>query len=245
MTHLEELNTTISNIIKATSYEAQLEAGKDLFAFTVRKDVDDTIRELAENIAMLMIQKEGRELHLEFLFQDLKAADEDLYNAKHDPLTGLPNRALFYEILAQHFDGCKKEGKKAALIIIDLDKFKPINDTYGHDAGDGLLVDVAERLKTVVGERGFPARLGGDEFVVLFPEPESENEVHTLVQNILLSIKKPFDIEGKHAFIDSSIGISFLENTMEEPGAWLKRADQAMYGAKKAGRGRYVVYSMP
>ncbi|HCY88603.1 MAG TPA: GGDEF domain-containing protein [Desulfobacteraceae bacterium] len=243
MTHLEELNTIILNIIKAESYEAQLEAGKELFAFTVRKDVDDEIRELAENIAMLMIQKEGRELHLEFLFQDLKAADEDLYNAKHDPLTGLPNRALFYETLARHFDECKKRDKKAALIIIDLDKFKPVNDTYGHDAGDRLLKAVAERLQIAVGKRGYAARLGGDEFVVLFPEPENENEVHTIVRNILLSIKKPFDLKEGLTFIDSSIGISFLESSMADPGAWLKRADHAMYGAKKAGRGRYVVYS--
>lgn len=243
MKHIKELNAVILEIIKADSYEEQLETGKKLLAFTVRRDVDEIIRELAENIAMLMIQKEGRELHLEFLYQDLKTADEDLYNAKHDPLTGLPNRALFCETLARQFDICKKQEKKAALFIVDLDKFKPVNDTYGHDAGDLLLQEVAQRLKAAVGQCAFPGRLGGDEFVVLFPDPENDKAVYTLVQKILLSIKKPFELKGGYAFIDSSIGISFLNDAMAEPNALLKQADQAMYAAKKAGRGRYVVYS--
>ncbi len=242
MSDIKELNQIVRDIITANSYGAQMETGQKLFAYSVRRDIDEELRALAENIAMLMIQKEGRELHLEFLNDDLQKTSRQLHAAKHDPLTHLPNRGLFYEKLAALFEISQKKGKKLALILLDLDNFKPVNDTHGHDAGDALLGQVALRITEVVKDSGIAARLGGDEFVVLLPDMQNKKEAYAIAQKILLSIKKPFKLTSAMVFIDSSIGICFLDQTTKGPRTLLKNADLAMYEAKKAGRGRYVAH---
>ncbi|MBI9089831.1 MAG: GGDEF domain-containing protein [Desulfobacterium sp.] len=243
MNPLKELNTIVSDIITADSHDSQLEAGQKLLAYTVCTAVDEEFRELAENIAMLMIQKEGRDLHLEFMDDDLQKTSTALHEAKHDPLTGLASRGLFYETLDAAFEKSQKEGNKLALILLDLDNFKPVNDTHGHDAGDALLSQAALRIKDATGDAGMSARLGGDEFVVLLPDLQDEKEAFTIAQKILLRLKKPFKLASATVFIDSSLGISFLDETTQESRALLKHADLAMYEAKKAGRGRYVAYT--
>jgi len=242
MNGIKELNQIVLNIITANTHESQMESGKKLFTYTVREDIDKDLREFAENIAMLMIQKEGRELHLEFMNQNLQKTSNELHDAKLDPLTRLPNRGLFYENLKEIFDVSQKEGGELALLLLDLDGFKSVNDTHGHDAGDALLIQVASRLKTVVGDSGIPARLGGDEFVVILPNLKDKKYAVTIAQKILISIKKPFKMSTTTVFIDSSIGISFMEKTTTDPSALLKNADLAMYRAKKTGRGRYVAH---
>lgn len=241
MTDITELNQLVMNIITTNSYGAQMAAGQQLFAYTARQDIDEGLREFAENIAMLMIQKEGRELNLEFVNEDLQKTSQQLHVAKHDPLTHLPNRGLLYERLEELFDISKKENTSLALILLDLDKFKPVNDTYGHETGDDLLGQVALRITAAVGDAGFTARLGGDEFVVLLPEAD-KTLVYTIAQKILLAIKKPFSLTPGKVFIDSSIGICFLDQATTSPRALLKNADLAMYEAKKAGRGSYVAH---
>jgi len=240
--NIKELNKIVSDIITANSNDTEMEAGQKLFVYSIQQDIDEELRALAENIAMLMIQKEGRELHLEFMDEDLKKTSHDLYTAKHDPLTGLANRGLFYEILDAEFAVSREKGKKLALILLDLDKFKPVNDTYGHDAGDALLSQVALRIKDVTGDYGIAARLGGDEFVVLLTDLQNEKDAYTIAQRVLLSLKKPYQLDSATVFIDSSIGISFLEKTTQGPRFLVKNADLAMYEAKKTGRGRYVVH---
>jgi diguanylate cyclase (GGDEF)-like protein len=242
MNPLKELNTIVSDIITADGHNSQLEAGQKLIAYTVCKEIDREFRELAENIAMLMIQKEGRELHLDFLGDDLQQTSNALYRAKHDPLTGLASRHLFYETLDAVFEEAQQKGGKLALILLDLDNFKPVNDTYGHDAGDALLSQVALRIQEATGNAGFPARLGGDEFTVLLPDLQNEKEAFAIAQKILLCLKKPFTLISSTVSIDSSLGISFLEKTTHGSRSLLKKADLAMYEAKKAGRGRYVAY---
>jgi len=242
MYEIKELNQIILDIIMAKSYEQQMATGQKLFSYTVRQDVDVELRDFAENIAMLMIQKEGRELHLEFMNDDLKKACHQLHMAKHDPLTSLPARGLFYEKLEALFTVARKENSKLALILLDLDNFKPVNDTYGHDAGDALLSQVALRINAVVGKSGFSARLGGDEFVALLPDIQNKQEAYTIAQKMLFSIKKPFELLPDTVFIDSSIGICFLEKIIKGPRTLLKNADLAMYEAKKAGGGRYVAH---
>ncbi len=242
MKDIKELNQIVRNIITANSYGAQMETGQKLFAYMVRRDLDEELKDFAENIAMLMIQKEGRELHLEFMNDDLQKASRQLHVAKHDPLTRLPNRELFYEKLTALFEISQKKGKKLALILLDLDNFKPVNDTHGHDAGDALLGEVALRITEVIGDFGIAARLGGDEFVVLLPDLQNKEEAYAFAQKILFSIKKPFKLTSSTVFIDSSIGISFLGKTTKSPRTLLKNADLAMYEAKRAGRGRYVAH---
>ncbi len=189
-----------------------------------------------------MIQKEGRELHLEFMNDDLKKTNRQLHVAKHDTLTHLPNRGLLYERLEELFNLSRKDNQSLAVILLDLDKFKPINDAYGHDAGDELLGQVALRITAAVGDTGFTARLGGDEFVVLLPDLTDKTLVYSIAQKMLLTIKKPFQLTPAEVFIDCSIGICFLDQTTTNPRALLKNADLAMYEAKKTGRGRYVAH---
>lgn len=235
MNQVKELNKIVSDIITAATPDLEVETGQKLLAYTVRPDVAPDLKCLAENIAMLMIQKEGKELHLEF-------KDDDLQKAKHDPLTGLANRGLFYETLDTAFQVSQKEGRLLGLMLIDLDKFKPVNDNHGHDAGDALLKRVASRLKAAIGEAGIPARLGGDEFVVLLPDLKNKKHACTIALDVLLSLKKPFTLTAATVFIDASIGISFTDRSIQGSRVLLKNADVAMYEAKKAGRGRYVVH---
>jgi len=242
MNQIKALNRIVLDIISAHSHGTQVEAGQRLINYSIQPEIHGELRDLAENIAMLMVQKEGRELHLEFMDYDLRKAGKALEEAKLDPLTGLPNRGFFYESLDRVFALSKKEGNKLALILLDLDNFKPVNDTHGHDQGDLLLSQVALRIREVVKESGLAARLGGDEFVVLLPDLTEDKEACTIAQEILLTLKKPFKLVSATVSIDSSIGISFLGKETPEARALLKEADLAMYEAKKTGRGRYLVH---
>ena len=239
---IKGLNRIVTQIITAKTEEEKAKKGERLFAFTVDPDAAPVLRELAENIAMLMIQKEGRELHLEIMEKDLEKKTDELAGARHDSLTGLAGRGLFYDSLDRAFDRARKKEKKMGVILLDLDRFKPVNDTYGHDAGDELLVQSAARISGAVGDRGSAARLGGDEFVVLLPDLGSENEADEVARQILLRIKKPFTLKSATVFIDASMGVAFMNKDIPNGRVVLKHADQAMYQAKEAGRGRYVIH---
>ena len=245
MNQVKALNKIVLKILSARSHGARVKAGQRLIDYSVTPEIYEQLRDLAENIAMLMVQKEGRDLHLEFMDCDLKKVGKKLQQARLDSLTGLPNRGVFYESLDRIFERSKKEGSKLALILLDQDRFKPVNDTHGHDAGDLLLQQVALRIKGSVDGSGFAARLGGDEFVVLLPDLTADADACIVAQKILSALKQPFDLVSTMVSIDSSMGISFLEK--ETPGSreLLKAADLAMYEAKKAGRGRYVVHVNP
>ncbi|MDY0220929.1 MAG: GGDEF domain-containing protein [Desulfobacterium sp.] len=242
MNQVKTLNQIVLEILSANSHEVKVAAGQRLIDYSVNPEICELLQDLAENIAMLMVQKEGKELHLLFMECDLKKIGKALEKAKLDPLTGLANRGLFYETLDKAFERSKKEGTKLALILIDLDNFKPVNDTHGHDAGDRLLQQVASRIKDCVKESGFAARLGGDEFIVLLPDLTREKEACTLAETILLTLKQPFDIGSAIVSIDSSIGISFLEQDTQGGRELLKVADLAMYEAKRSGRGQCLVF---
>ena len=242
MNQVKILNKIVLEILSANSHEVMVAAGQRLIDCSVDPEICEPLQDLAENIAMLMVQKEGRDLHLEFMDCDLKKITRALEKAKLDPLTGLANRGLFYETLDRAFERSKKEGTKLALILIDLDNFKPVNDTHGHDAGDRMLQQVASRIKNCVKEPGFAARLGGDEFIVLLPDLTQEKDACTLAETILLALKHPFDIASAIVSIDSSIGISFLEQDIQGGRELLKVADLAMYEAKKSGRGQCLVF---
>jgi diguanylate cyclase (GGDEF)-like protein len=165
------------------------------------------------------------------------------YLAYHDGLTGLPNRSMFSKLLSQSISGAHRYGRRLAVAFLDLDRFKQINDTLGHDVGDQLLQDVAKRLKLCVRESDTVARLGGDEFVVLLSELSDVKAAAVIAEKILLAIAKPFTLIGHEFRITASIGISAYPLDGLDEQTLTKNADVAMYKAKAEGKNNFQFYS--
>jgi diguanylate cyclase (GGDEF)-like protein len=162
--------------------------------------------------------------------------------ALRDPLTGLPNRALLTDRLAKAVSRLDRSGGMLAVLFVDLDRFKVVNDSLGHSAGDALLLQAAERLRTSVRTPDTVARFGGDEFVVLCDGLGSERDVFVIAERIVASFAEPFDIDGTEVSASSSVGIAITRDAATEPSAILRDADAAMYRAKEGGRGRYELF---
>ncbi|MDD5248066.1 MAG: EAL domain-containing protein [Rhodocyclaceae bacterium] len=159
--------------------------------------------------------------------------------AFHDPLTGLPNRALLQDRLQHAIDRASREKTRLAVIFIDLDRFKGINDTLGHDVGDILLQEVAGRIKTHLRSMDTVARMGGDEFVVLFEDLSEPEHCASLATDIIADVAQPLDIQGNDISIGASLGIACFPEDGDDALALMKHADTAMYAAKAEGRGTY------
>jgi diguanylate cyclase (GGDEF)-like protein len=189
---------------------------------------------------MTMIEKERiREIQEELIQQ------KEIYNyqAHHDSLTGLPNRALFNDRLEQAIIKSKRETTKVALFFLDLDHFKEINDTLGHDVGDAILVNVANRLKAVMREGDTISRLGGDEFTVIMQDLKHEEHAAVLAEKIIETFKEAIIIENNALYITTSIGISLFPKDASEMQSLVRLADIAMYKAKDSGRNTFKFYS--
>ncbi len=173
-----------------------------------------------------------------------KRAEEKLrHAAQHDPLTGLPNRALVYEIGAQLIGGARRHQHKLAVMFFDLDRFKPINDTYGHRTGDMMLQEVARRLKTSVRSSDLVGRLGGDEFVAVLTELQSDAHLESIASHLLKRLSEPYRIESLELHTSPSIGISLYTDDGNDIDLLIRRADAAMYHAKSRGRNNYQYFS--
>ena len=164
------------------------------------------------------------------------------YLANHDAVTGLPNRQLFYHRLGQAITEAKRDERSMAVVFLDLDDFKSLNDSLGHDVGDQVLRAVAMRLGEVVTEPSSAARFGGDEFTFLFPRLSAEADATTHVQRILDAIAEPIPIEEHTIFVTGSAGISLFPADGGDLETMLRNADMAMYAAKQAGRNSYQLY---
>ncbi|MCE9665628.1 EAL domain-containing protein [Halomonas sp. M5N1S17] len=165
------------------------------------------------------------------------------YLAFHDNLTGLPNRAYFTRLLTQGMQQSRRYGKRLALLFLDLDRFKAINDSLGHDAGDELLQEVGLRLNGSVRESDIVARLGGDEFVILLPEITDASQVAVVADKILAAVSMPFTLVGQEFRITVSIGIALFPQDGEDEQTLMKHADVAMYHAKEQGKNNAQFYS--
>ncbi len=167
--------------------------------------------------------------------------------ATHDMLTGLPNRQHFSSQLAQTMVDLRYSGGFSSLLLIDLDHFKTVNDSLGHEIGDGLLKEVARRLRGELPPSCHLARLGGDEFIVIgrrLPNRASgESKVVVLAERLLRVLKQTYVIKGHHLYISASIGVRIFEPGEEDAGKLIREADIAMYEAKRAGRDGVVVFS--
>ena len=172
-----------------------------------------------------------------------KAEEAVLFVATHDALTGLPNRVMFGQRLDHALSQARRHGRKLAVLFIDLDRFKVINDTLGHEAGDGLLREVARRLKHGLRASDTVARLGGDEFVVLLEEIDDPVLIAAVAQKLVAALAEPFLIAGRQYHVTASIGASTFPDDAHDAPALLKNADIAMYRAKERGRNTFQYYS--
>ncbi|HVL74580.1 MAG TPA: EAL domain-containing protein [Noviherbaspirillum sp.] len=164
-------------------------------------------------------------------------------HANYDMLTALPNRRLFRDRLEQEVKKAQRTGWQLALLFIDLDRFKEVNDLLGHDAGDMLLRQAAQRLAGCVRDSDTVARLGGDEFTVILPGIEQMECVGKVADKILHALGEPFRLGNEVAYLSGSVGITIFPDDAREPEELIRNADQAMYGAKHAGRNQFSYFT--
>lgn len=181
------------------------------------------------------------------VFSDIterKRTEADLRRlANYDVLTGLPNRSLFSNRLLQSIQVAQQTGEKLALLFLDLDRFKHVNDSYGHSMGDALLVEASNRLQSCISSEHLLCRFGGDEFVILLRNASNIDEINHIAERLLAQIVAPFKLFGREFYISTSIGISIWPDDAIQPEAFIKNADLAMYHAKEEGRGNFKYYS--
>jgi diguanylate cyclase (GGDEF)-like protein len=168
---------------------------------------------------------------------------ELLHRANYDNLTELPNRVLAMEILGQAFARARRTGTSVAIYFLDLDNFKSINDTLGHRAGDVLLCEAAARLQQCLRDSDFAARISGDEFLVIAEDLHQEKDAETLAYKLVNKFHQPFDLDGRHLFTTTSIGIAIYPRDGDSTDQLLQCADTAMYTAKESGKNSYRFFT--
>lgn len=174
---------------------------------------------------------------------DQKTAEEELKKlAHHDSLTGVANRYAYHNRLASIIETSTRFDQKLAVFFLDLDRFKQVNDTFGHSAGDQLLVELSTRLKRLLGNKDFIARLGGDEFSIALTNIRHAREAFGLAEAIIHSFSVPFQLEGQDIYMSTSIGISFFPEDGLDVDTLINKADKAMYYSKEKSRNRFSVY---
>ena len=170
--------------------------------------------------------------------------EEALYRQAHyDELTGLPNRQLLKDRLEQQLVHARREEQNGAMLFLDLDRFKEVNDVFGHSVGDVVLTQAAERIVSEVRDTDTVARLGGDEFVIVMPNLSADNTLRMTAARILTRLAEPFSVRGTNHFLSASVGIVIFPEDGDSVETLLKNADAAMYRAKDAGRSRFEFFS--
>lgn len=208
---------------------------------------------IAKDGTRIPVEFEGREMPFQgkvyrlSIVRDIrrrKASEARIdFLAHHDLLTGLPNRALLHDRLEFILATARRRGSRAALLFADLDNFKGVNDSLGHDAGDAVLGIVAERIRRVLRSVDVVSRYGGDEFLVALPDLDSEQGAVLVAEKLLAAVTEPMEVEGQSVSVSSSIGISVFPRDGDSPRELIRNADAAMYRAKERGRGNYQFFS--
>ncbi len=242
--------------------------GRALLEFHTDPTVRDALTEVlaregtVRDYEVQMKNREGRQFWLLLSAQRLRYAGDDCLlaafaniddrkrlqddmrrRAMLDPLTTLPNRAMFLEALERAVRKARRRSSRISVLFIDLDRFKEVNDTLGHAAGDKLLQSVAERLSAAVRQSDMVARLGGDEFVVLIEEHRGPEEVMIVAQKVLSMLERPMLLDWREVSISGSVGIATFPDDGDELDTLVKNADAAMYQAKERGRNNFQFYS--
>jgi diguanylate cyclase (GGDEF)-like protein/PAS domain S-box-containing protein len=207
---------------------------------------DGRLLPMLQNISEVR-DSEGRLTHYISVITDISSLKETQsrldYLAHHDMLTNLPNRLLFKDRLCHAIERARRENYEAGLLFVDLDRFKHINDSLGHQVGDQLLIEAAQRLRTLVRRSDTVARLGGDEFVVLMEKIASPYDAAQLAAKIVEEFKQPFPIKGADLHLGCSVGVAVYPEDGADDVSLLRNADVAMYKAKEAGREAHVRYN--
>ncbi|HVK55659.1 MAG TPA: EAL domain-containing protein, partial [Burkholderiales bacterium] len=227
--HTLDVVGALMDITERRAAEAELRRHRDHLQDLIDEQTIDLIaaKEAAENAMREAKQAEERTRYLAF----------------NDPLTGLPNRVLLLERLNQAIAQVKRHNKQFALLFIDLDRFKNINDSLGHFVGDKLLREVAKRLTTCVRQTDTVSRQGGDEFIILLPEIGSVDSAVEVAEKLLAIVAQPYLIDGCELSVTHSIGISIFPDDGDDIEDIMRKADTAMYKAKEAGRNNYQFYT--
>lgn len=217
--------------------------------YSLRVDIEsgDELGQLGEAFNRMLTQIEQRDLMMEKQVSQRtrelqKLAEEFRYRALHDTLTGLPNRALLNEEFNRAAAHANRTGKQFAVLLLDLDNFKIINDTYGHDVGDELLKNVANKIRSVLRAEDIVCRLGGDEFIILLEGVENSRHIDSLGENLLNILQREIWVSGRPLKVGVSIGASFYPQHGTDINELKRNADIAMYCAKGAGKHQLVVY---
>ncbi len=232
---LKELSDTVSNIMNITEHQKK----------------DGTRYGVQSYIHTITYDDRSAYVIYDIKISDEKKAQEELLRQKqsltkqayYDTLTTLPNRILFYDRLHQAITKSKRSDKEFAIMFIDLDKFKEINDSLGHNIGDLVLMEVALRLKNSLREIDTVARLAGDEFLVIVEDIDSKKSIELLAKKLLETLSSAMDIDGNELYITASIGISIYPDHAEDSKILVKHADQAMYKAKNIGKNNFQFYN--
>ena len=254
-TNDEAIGQNLHSMLAPSRYKMEYEPALLKFQHSGRGDA------IEKTLELKALRKSGEEFSMELslsavqlkdgwhavgIIRDIserKQAEETIRQmAYHDSLTGLPNRKLFSDRTEIALAQAGRSQKNVAVIMLDLDNFKDINDTLGHDVGDHLLKTAAERLKAAMRKSDTVARFGGDEFVLLLPELKGIEGASRVAQKIVVSFRKPFLINTHQLIVTASIGIAVYPDDGSDESALLKNADIAMYQAKQAGRDRYQVF---
>ncbi|MCX6053128.1 MAG: cache domain-containing protein [Campylobacterales bacterium] len=211
----------------------------------IKKSFNEYKKEINTKSLKLLKLNDTLEETVKVRTQQLHEQKNILYHqANHDSLTTLPNRALFTDRLTQGTLKAKRYQKKLALLFIDLDRFKIINDTLGHDIGDAVLKETAKRLASIVRDEDTVSRLGGDEFTIIMQELIHEEDASILAQKVINALVEPIVVNEHILYISSSIGISLYPKDATEVEDLLRHSDAAMYKAKEKGRNNFQFYSM-
>jgi len=195
----------------------------------------------------VMLDTQGRPERMLAILHDIterkQLEDRLVYQAFHDPLTGLPNRALFSNRIEHALARAGRRAQRLAVLFLDLDHFKLINDTLGHDAGDQVLISAAERIRTCLRPGDTVARLGGDEFTILLEDLSDADEAEQIAERITEALAAPFSLSAQDMYVTTSIGIVLRTAAHRTPEDLLRDADVALYRAKDAGRARFIIYN--
>jgi len=197
-------------------------------------------------VSRSVLRENGRPIGSVLLIRDIRermrAEERQYYMANYDELTGLPNRSLFSDRLGQTLAQARRSGREAGCIFIDLDRFKAVNDTYGHGIGDKLLNLVAQRLQECVRSVDAVGRLSGDEFAIALWNLAKADDADLVARKVVSALAHPFDLDGHQTYMTASLGIALYPIDGEDPAILLKNADTAMFRAKQLGRNNFQFY---